>query len=109
MTKTLLDETGTTDQDASSWPTWIENCFLIGCVCIGVACDWYCAFEWFLERSAVFSSTVVARMLLIVFSCASLGVLYVLLGKKRWELAIVTFFGASVNLSGLMLLSWVHR
>ncbi len=96
-------------QEASSWPPWLENCALIGCIAVGATCDWYCAYEWFLEQSPVFSATVIARMLLIVVSCALVGILTVVLGKKKWQLGIVTFFGVSANFSGLMLLSWVRR
>ena len=96
--------------EMSAWPLWFERSYLIGLATAGVAIDWYCAFEWFSTRYSFWSETVFYRMLLIVLPCAAIGLLSTFPRRGRWQVGVVVFFFASVNVSGNLLLWWVgHR
>ena len=103
-------QTVESDGAMSAPPPWLERSYLIGLVAIGIAVDWYCAFEWYFRRYSFWSGTVFYRMALIVLSCAAIGFLATLPRRGRWQLGVAVFFFASVNVSGNLLLWWVaHR
>jgi|SRR5579864_846859 len=92
------------------WPPWLEQSYLIGLVTVGVAIDWYCAFEWFSRRYSFWSGSVIRRMVLIVLSCAAVGFLATLPRRDRWQVGVAVFASASATVSGNLLLWWVgHR
>lgn len=91
---------------ARARPWWIDWCFVI----VGVACDWYLAFEWFSEKYSLFSTTVLRAAALVVVLCALVSMLLArILGGKVRESA-GAFFLTSGTLLGNLLMWWAaHR
>jgi hypothetical protein len=69
----------------------------------GVACDWYCAFEWLRGESSFFSGSVFYRTVLIVMLCAFVAFLLVLvLGRADSRGVAAAFFLISFGFFGFM-------
>ena len=86
-------------ENATPW--WL-NCGLTIC---GLGFDWYCAFEWFSGRYALYSTPVLRELSLIVVLCATVALLVVYCGKAKLREAPQIFFILSFALFGFMFLS----
>ena len=96
---------------AESWPMWLEYLLVIALSIGGVACDWYCAYEWFSGKYSFWSGRVLERMAVIVIACAFIAFLTIFWqrGRGRWQAGVAAFCGVSVAFSGNMLVFWIGR